>query len=119
MPKKSQLNEYSDIVVKLPNWPFASHTPGKFMCIFHLLGLMCKATCVLFVMKFARTLTSFIPFFIFFSREKANMLVPKPQEAVHYLSSFMSSKEEISQLGIEPPTCSLRFGASLRHHPIV
>ena len=32
------------------------------------------------------------------------------QEAVEHTATFMSSKEEISQPGIEPPTSSLRFG---------
>ena len=34
----------------------------------------------------------------------------KAQGAIHHLASFPSSREEISQLGIKPPTSSLRFG---------
>ena len=34
----------------------------------------------------------------------------KAHEAVDDLASFLSYREEISQLGIEPPTSSLRFG---------
>ena len=34
----------------------------------------------------------------------------KAQEVVDHLASFPSSREEISQPGIELPTSSLRFG---------
>ena len=34
----------------------------------------------------------------------------RAHEALDHLASFLSSKEEISQLGIELPTSSLRFG---------
>ena len=33
----------------------------------------------------------------------------KAQEAVDHMASFPSSREEISKLGIEPPTSSLRL----------
>ena len=46
----------------------------------------------------------------FFLRQKADMPTPKAQEAMYHLPGFMSSRKEISQLGIEEPTCSLRFG---------
>ena len=36
--------------------------------------------------------------------------IVKAQEAVDHLTSFSSSKEEILESGIEPPTSSLRFG---------
>ena len=34
----------------------------------------------------------------------------KAHEVVYHLASFFSSKEEISQSGMEPPISSLRFG---------
>jgi hypothetical protein len=34
----------------------------------------------------------------------------KAQEAFDHLASILSSREEISQQGIEPPTSFLRFG---------
>ena len=34
----------------------------------------------------------------------------KEEEADNHMPRFLSSREEISQRGIEPPTSSLRFG---------
>ena len=53
--------------------------------------------------------------FFFFERE-VRQAIAKAREAVDHLASFLSSKEEISQLGIEPPTSFLRFGILITLH---
>jgi hypothetical protein len=50
----------------------------------------------------------FIYLFIYF-REGRHANV-KTQEAINHVASFLSSREEFFQLGIEPPTSALRFG---------
>ena len=43
----------------------------------------------------------------------------KAQMVVDHLTSFMSSREEISQPGIKLPTSSLEIWVSLHHHLVV
>ena len=47
---------------------------------------------------------------ILFLRQMADRLAPKHRRQLTAWQVFMSSREEISQLGIEPPTSSMRFG---------
>ena len=52
----------------------------------------------------------FPPFFLFFFETEGRHANVKVEEAVDHLASFPSSREEVSLLGIELPTFSLRFG---------
>ena len=56
--------------------------------------------------KFTSCLIMFSFLFVEIEGRHANA---KAQETVDHLASFMSSREEVSQLGIKPPTSSLRF----------
>ena len=44
------------------------------------------------------------------NKSKGQQAITKAQEVVDLLGSLLSSREMTSQLGIEPPTSSLRFG---------
>ena len=48
--------------------------------------------------------------FIFIFETECRQSNVEGREVVEHTATFMSSKEEISQPGIEPPTSSLRFG---------
>ena len=70
-----------------------------------------------FVVKWLNTsgATTYAFYFIFifiwfFFETKGRQDNTKAQEAVDHLTSFLLSREEISQSGIEPPTSSFRFG---------
>lgn len=52
----------------------------------------------------------YIPGFFFFFKTKGGQARAKAQEIVDHLASSPSNREEISRLGIKPPTSSLRFG---------
>ena len=62
-------------------------------------------TCTLAV-----TIYIFFILFYFIFETEGRQASAKAQEAIHHLTSFPSSREEISQSGFEPPTSSLRFG---------
>jgi hypothetical protein len=55
---------------------------------------------------FSKESSNYTPNFYFYFETEENA---KAYEAVDHLTSVLSSREEISQLGIEPPTSSLRF----------
>jgi hypothetical protein len=57
-------------------------------------------------------------FFNLFILTKGRQASTKAQEVVDHLARCPSSREEISQPGIEPPTSSLRLGY-LHHHMVV
>ena len=48
--------------------------------------------------------------FILFFDTKAQQASAKAHKAVDHMANFMSSRDEISQLGFELPTSSLRVG---------
>ena len=52
----------------------------------------------------------FLFIYLFFLEIDGQQACTKAQEAVHHLTSFMSSREEISRLEIQLPTTSLRVG---------
>ena len=52
----------------------------------------------------------YVCFFVLFFETEDQQASAKAQEAVDHLTSFPSSREVISQLGIQLPTFSLRFG---------
>ena len=56
------------------------------------------------------TFTLYYFIFIFIFETECQHANAKAHEAVHRLASFLSSREEMSQPGVEPPTTSLRFG---------
>jgi hypothetical protein len=53
---------------------------------------------------------------VYFFKTEGQHANTKAQEAIDHLTSLMSSRDEISQLGIDMPTFSLRFGYLFHHH---
>ena len=49
-------------------------------------------------------------YFISIFETKGRQANARAQDAIDHLTSFMSSREETSLLGVEPPTSSLRLG---------
>ena len=58
-------------------------------------------------------------FLFYFLRQKADMPAPKHRRQLTIWQVFLSSREEISQPGIEPPTSSSGFWVFVHRHPIV
>ena len=56
------------------------------------------------------TLCSLLFFYFLKIEQKIDMPTPEHRGAVDHQASFLSSREEILQPGIEPLTSSLRFG---------